>query len=133
MNTLQDLLDQNQKDFRQTVTDYGLSLKKSYQLLDIQYTKGQLALLQEAKRLILENSEFKYVPFTDIAQQLEKSIQNMPDMSKNDSRTATGLNLTGINIKKKKKRLYNDEKSINSEESDNANFGSILQKFKLSS
>ena len=53
MNSLQDLLDQNQKDFRQTVTDYGLSLKSSYQLLDIQYTKGQLALLQEAKRLTL--------------------------------------------------------------------------------
>jgi len=103
---MDELSQKNYLDFVKTTgkiadvyAEANLATQKQYQL-------GKLSVLEQAKKFLLNNSEYKYVPFTDMVHKLEKFIGETSGPNTSDKK---GLNLTGAGFKSRKKRGHKED------------------------
>jgi len=102
---MEELWQQNEENFTKTVLKYMEIKEEANNAIDMQYKRGQLALLQEAKRILENESQFKFIPFTDMVTRLEIFIDGKKSKEENKQKQ---LDLSGIKIKQKKKRIYKE-------------------------
>jgi len=104
---MDDLSQKNYLDFVKTTGKFHDLYSEANLASQQQYQLGKIHILEQAKKFLINNSEYKYVPFTEMVHKLEKFIDqdSLPDTSE-----SKGLNLQGMNFKPRKKRGHKDDK-----------------------
>jgi len=108
---MEELWQQNEDFFQKTVLKYmelNQEIEKEMQKekLDLYYKKGQLSLLQEAKRILESDSQYKFIQFSDMEKRLETFIDEKKAKEKVVKKGE--LNLQGITLPRSKKRGYKE-------------------------
>ena len=126
MFAINDVTKENDENFHKVVARYSELLIEASQSSDTQYKLGRLALFQEAKKFFEIQAQYKYIPFTEMVDHLQRHIDKLSGAESGQKQKE--LNLTGVKIKQKKKRLLED--SAVPEDTQNEHITTVLQRSK---
>ncbi len=124
---MDELSQKNYLDFVKTTGKIADLYTEANNATQKQYQLGKLSVLEQAKKFLLNNSQYKYLPFSDMVHKLEKFIDGTSEPNVTDKK---GLNLTGAGFKSRKKRGHKDEMANPDQQENNEAVLPELQKTK---
>lgn len=127
MLSIEDISKTNDQNFSKVAITYYELLKEASTLTSTDYERGRLSIFQETKNFLERHNQYKHIPFQEMINHLQSHIENLP--SNGDNQKKGGLNLTGVKIKHKKKRVF-EEDATSSEIPPSEQGMPILQKAK---